>query len=339
MRNIFTIIIFSFFSAVLLSQVPGAISYQGIAEDSNGSVVRDEVIDIRFTILDAMNTVVYIGGQEAETSSIGHFATKIGRGDMIQGNFADIDWAAGNHSLKVEIDLEGDGAYDIELTEALQSVPYAYVANTSDNSPIGRAGNQGPQGEEGIQGQIGPEGPRGEMGDSPPTCQGPAGFDGDPGPMGPQGAPGPTGPHGPQGIQGPQGDIGPQGPAGPEGEEGDRGLIGPQGAPGPVGEIGPRGPATNMAGPIGPKGPQGFPGGPRGDAGPQGDPGPPGPDGQCGPAGPIGSPGPSWISKLEMRSTPPSTNDGTNLYLDDGTNTMNGQPGFRCYFNFQWTDL
>ena len=338
MKN-YLIIIFSLISSLAFAQVPDAISYQGIAEDEKGSVIRDQLIDLKFSIVDNQNTVAYIGSQQVQTTSIGHFSANIGRGNIIQGSFSDINWAGSAHSLRVEIDFEGDGIYEIDLTESLYSVPYAYVVNTSDNSPVGRAGNEGPQGPQGPQGPPGPVGPVGDKGETAPPCPGSIGLVGDPGPIGPPGPQGPRGFAGPQGAPGLQGPRGSDGTKGLQGPPGPQGPQGPFGDPGPAGDIGPKGPASNIVGAVGPQGPPGPPGGPPGDAGPQGDQGPPGMIGPCGAQAPAGPPGDAWTSILELRSTPPSTVDGTNLYLDDGTNRADGQPGFRCFSNSQWNDL
>ncbi len=338
MKN-YIILILCLLSGMAYTQLPHAISYQGIAEDTEGRVIRDQLIDLTFSIIDNTNSVVYTGALEAETTSIGYFTAAIGRGEIIQGNFSDIDWASGTHSLRVEIDLDRDGNSDIDQIESLYAVPYAYVVNTSDNAPIGRTGNAGPQGIQGNQGAPGPVGDEGPRGETPMPCAGPRGVQGEPGPRGLEG---PSGPIGERGPEGPQGEAGPVGPPGPKGKrgldglQGDRGLTGNPGISGIRGE---KGPASNIQGPRGPKGPQGLSGGPPGDQGPRGDQGPPGNPGACGPQGPIGPPGPDFVSTLELKSTPPSTADGTNLYLDDGTNRTDGEPGFRYFTNGTWTDL
>ncbi len=95
-----------------------------------------------------------------------------------------------------------------------------------------------------------------------------------------------------------------------------------QGCPGASGQDG-------VAGAQGPQGPQG-PAGPTGAQGPQGEQGPAGPQG-------------SFIN-LTMRSTVPTNNSWqplveNQIYLDDGSNRVDGKPGFRQYINNQWLDL
>lgn len=335
MKKYHITIILSLLITLVFAQTPIGFSYQGIAEDENGSVIRNQNLDLRFEILDAVDAVIYSETHQVSSTSIGHFSAEVGRGTDVQGNFNDLDWSTGNLNLLVAIDIDADGNVDIELRDALYAVPYAYVVNTSSNTPIGRAGPQGVQGPVGPSGPIGPEGEQGEPGSSPPACPGDIGEVGDPGPMGPQG---PSGAQGAMGFNGPDGPQGLPGRAGDQGEpgvQGPPGLPGPRGNPGPEGDQGPQGPQTNMVGAQGPPGPPGPAGGPAGDPGPKGVTGPAGPQGACtqGPAGP------TWLSQLQMRSSPPGATSGDNIYLDDGTNRTDNLPGLRIFTGGVWVDL
>lgn len=101
-----------------------------------------------------------------------------------------------------------------------------------------------------------------------------------------------------------------------------------QGAPGPVGL-------------SGPPGPQGDPGirapdaccGPDARKGEPGDPGLPGPDGAQGKAGISG------LETLRLTDTPPADPANGQIYLDNGSNRVDGVPGFRYYDETKWVDL
>ena len=97
---------------------------------------------------------------------------------------------------------------------------------------------------------------------------------------------------------------------GPNGPPGDQGLTGETGDPGPPGFCGPIGPAP-----------------PRGPAGPQG---PRGAD------GPMGAVGPPIMLKLSQPIDNPMKGQ---IYVDDGTNTMDGQIGLRYYTGSEWIDI
>lgn len=89
---------------------------------------------------------------------------------------------------------------------------------------------------------------------------------------------------------------------------------------------------------------QGCPGekgpdGPQGATGPQGPKSPVAGVGPMGDMGPQGNPGISGMNTLALSATPPPLPQENEIYLDDGTNRNNGQPGFRQFYNGQWSDL
>jgi len=99
-----------------------------------------------------------------------------------------------------------------------------------------------------------------------------------------------------------------------------------------------------MNGPQGPSGAQG-PKGPKGDPG---DPGPCGPQPPAGETGPAGPPGPGGTpgdrgdtgsTILIKSSTPPSNPEAGEVYVDDGTNTADGEIGLRVFIGNVWIDL
>lgn len=318
-----------------------AFNYQGVAIDMSGEALSNETIGLQFSIIesDANNAPSYVESQTTGTTSIGHFAANVGMGDVVSGSFSDINWATGAYFLKVEMDADGGSNYTFSNTVELLSVPYALVAGTSDNTPEGgAAGPQGYAGATGPAGATGLTGPVGYTGGQVPGAQGPDGPAGAEGPIGPQGPQGPSG--APDGAPGPQGDPGPkgasQGDAGPQGPKGAKGPQGQQGPQGDPGAPGATGPASNEVGPVGPVGPAGPAGGPPGM------PGPDGPSGASGPQGPQGATGPSGSSferNAIMTNIVPTPGPDLNMYIDDGTNTADGQPAIRFYNGTQWIDL
>jgi hypothetical protein len=256
-------------------------NYQAVARNTNGTVLSNQSLTVRFSILggSAAGPVQYQETHSTTTNTLGLFTLQIGKGTPLTGTYSGVPWANANQYLKVEVSING-GNFSELGTSQLMSVPYALFAANGTAGPAGPAGATGPQGAKGDPGVIGPVGPIGPIGPLGPV--GPAGAKGD---AGVAGAVGPVGPIGPAGATGPQGTKGDPGVAGPVGPVGPAGATGPQGNPGPVGPIGPIGPA----GPIGLTGPQGDPG----VAGPQGIQGVAGPVGPIGPAGPVGPAGPA----------------------------------------------
>lgn len=348
MKNliILTILLMASLSVQSQNYIPAAFTYQGIAIDASGEVVTNSTINIKSTILseDVNGDEVYQQTDQVMTSGLGHFNIVIGNAQNSLGNFGGIEWGSADHFLEIGIDLTGGNDHVYFGTVQLLPVPYALTSFvTGDGIP----GPAGPLGSVGAPGPPGPQGPQGPMGSPGPV--GPICPTGGPGQVGPAGPPGPPGPQGPPGTE-----EGEPGDAGPEGEPGIPGAIpGITGAIGPVGIVGDPG-DEGPQGPSGDKGDQGPPGevpGPIGPTGPigseVGDPGPIGLQGAIGPVGPeglqgnVGPQGPHGIFRMEMRSMPPNQgNQGAdNFYLDDGTNTHDGKPGFKYYNGTEWVDV
>jgi len=207
------------------------INYQGVARNTNGTVLSSQAIKVKISILGGANNgpVQYMEEHSLNTNVLGLFTLQIGKGTPGSGTFAAIPWQNVNQYAKVEIAL-GGGSYTTLGTTQLMSVPFALYAASGNPGPQGPVG---PQGTQGVQGVAGPKGDKGDIGNV-----------------------GPAGPAGVQGIQGIKGDKGDQGNAGPIGPKGDKGDKGDTGNAGPVGVAGPAGPM----GIPGPQGLQGIPG-------------------------------------------------------------------------------
>ncbi|PSL47374.1 collagen triple helix repeat protein [Chitinophaga niastensis] len=290
---------------VLAQSGLSGINYQAVARNANGTILGNQALQIRFSILSgsASGNVQYQETQDATTNQLGLFTLQIGKGSPVSGTFAGIPWSQANQYLKVEVSI-GGGNFSELGTSQLMSVPYAiYAGNGGIPGPKGDPGQQGTKGDPGVAGPIGPVGPIGPIG-----ATGATGLKGDPGVAGPTGATGPagligaTGPKGDPGVAGPTGLTGATGPAGligatgPKGDPGVAGPIGLTGATGPAGLIGATGPKGDpgVAGPIGLTGATG-PAGLIGATGPKGDPGVAGPIGLTGATGPMGPMGPMGI--------------------------------------------
>ncbi|WP_212006651.1 hypothetical protein [Chitinophaga sp. HK235] len=294
------------------------INYQAVARNGNGTMLANENINVRITILGGSPSgpVQYQETHNTTTNQLGLFTLQIGAGTPSSGHFSTIPWANANQFIKVEASTDG-GSYQELGTSPFASVPFAlYAANSApgatgpkgDPGPTGNAGPQGPAGAVGPQGPAGipglpgvtgapgPQGPagtpgaKGDQGDTGPAgVQGEKGDKGEPGAQGPQGMPGDKGDPGDTGPQGEKGDQGEPGLQGPQGTQGLPGMPGAMGLPGAKGDPGDKG----EPGIQGVQGVQGDPGntGPQGEKGDKGAPGLQGPKGDMGPQGAQGSPG------------------------------------------------
>jgi hypothetical protein len=132
MINKFTLALFfsiSFFS-VKAQQVPQAINYQAVARTANGLIIPAQNINVRFSVLDATvnGTTVYQETHSATTNNFGLFTLSIGKGTVVTGTFAGINWSSADKFLKVEISTDATNNYQLQGTSQLLSVPYALYA-------------------------------------------------------------------------------------------------------------------------------------------------------------------------------------------------------------------
>ncbi|MFC2129542.1 tail fiber domain-containing protein [Bacteroidota bacterium] len=182
-----------------ISQAPRGFNYQAVARNSDGTLIKNTIIDVQSRIYDSWDEIslVYEEMQTVVTNEFGLFSMVICNPDAYQtdgyvSGVEEIDWSTGSKYLKLILDTQ-DGHYELPSTQLL-AVPYAMFA---------------------YSGNPGPEGPPGSIG-----------LQGDPGPPGIQGDPGPPGAQGEQGAQGPQGPAGADGATGPKGDKGDKGDAG-----------------------------------------------------------------------------------------------------------------
>ncbi|MCB0854957.1 MAG: hypothetical protein KDD63_22200, partial [Bacteroidetes bacterium] len=109
----------------VLAQAPQGFTYQAIARDGQ-SVLNDQTIDVRFSILQGGNQV-YQETHSLQTNKFGLFTATVGDGLTISGIFENIPWETGNFFLKVEIDPNQSGFVNMGTTQ-MQSVPFSLYA-------------------------------------------------------------------------------------------------------------------------------------------------------------------------------------------------------------------
>ncbi len=123
------------------AQSPLAIPYQAVARNSNGNLIANQNVALRFSIHDVTTNgnVVYKETQSATTNSLGLFTVSIGLGTSVTGTLAGINWSNGAKFIQVELDASGGTTYINMGTTQLMSVPYALYANKSGDLPSGTA--------------------------------------------------------------------------------------------------------------------------------------------------------------------------------------------------------
>jgi hypothetical protein len=113
------------------ANVPGAISYQAVARDTQGAPLADTNVQVQFTLIaDSLSGAEeYVETHTLTTNSLGLFTTAFGGGTPVSNSFDSINWSAGNKFLNVQIDT-GNGLVDIG-TQQLLSTPYSLHSATA----------------------------------------------------------------------------------------------------------------------------------------------------------------------------------------------------------------
>ena len=120
---------------VLFAQAPQKMSYQSVIRKADGTLVASALVSIKISIIfdTANGNPSYIETQTTTTNNNGLATIEIGGGTPVTGTFAGINWGAGSHFIKTEIDPTGGSNYTISGTSQLLSVPYALYAGSSQN--------------------------------------------------------------------------------------------------------------------------------------------------------------------------------------------------------------
>lgn len=120
---------------ILFAQAPQKMSYQSVIRKTDGTLVANTLVSIKSSILlgSASGTASYVETQTTTTNNNGLATIEIGGGTPVTGTFAGVDWGAGSHFIKTEIDPTGGSNYTISGTSQLLSVPYALYAGSSQN--------------------------------------------------------------------------------------------------------------------------------------------------------------------------------------------------------------
>ncbi len=125
------------FTLSVLAQSPQKMSYQSVVRNATGTLVTNQAIGIKISILQGSvtGTVVFTEtyNPNPQTNSNGLVTVEIGSGTALTGSFSGIDWALGPYFLKTETDPAGGTNYTISGTSQLLSVPYALYAKSAAN--------------------------------------------------------------------------------------------------------------------------------------------------------------------------------------------------------------
>ena len=129
------LILILFTTNFLISQAPSQFTYQSVVRANSGSLVSNQEVSFRFTILKGteLGSIVF-EEEHTVTTNINGLATMIiGKGSGTD-DLLEIDWGIDSYFLKVEVDPEGGFNYIAEDTTQLLSVPFALYSNSSGSN-------------------------------------------------------------------------------------------------------------------------------------------------------------------------------------------------------------
>ena len=119
----------------LISQAPSQFTYQSVVRTNSGSLVSNQEVGFRFTVLKGskLGSIVF-EEEHTVTTNINGLATMIiGKGSGSY-DLSEIDWGIDSYFLKVEVDPQGGFNYVAEDTTQLLSVPFALYSNSSGSN-------------------------------------------------------------------------------------------------------------------------------------------------------------------------------------------------------------
>lgn len=149
MKNLLHLLGLSLFlliSRTGFTQSSGAFSYQAIIRDTNGTLIQNQPLLIRFSIINASanGPVLYRETHSVTSNNLGLVNVSIGQGTPVLGNFATIQWGSNGKYLGVELDLTNNGNNFINMSVTqLLSVPYALYALNGGSTTLDSAYHYG----------------------------------------------------------------------------------------------------------------------------------------------------------------------------------------------------
>lgn len=136
MKTFFSTLIGLLLVSSLWAQVPQSFKYQAVARDATGAVIKNQAIGIQMSIVQTSiyGASIYVETFTAQSNEYGLVNVNIGTGNVLVGNFSNIDWSADKYFLKVDMDMTGGSNYLTFNISQLMSVPYALHAKTAESA-------------------------------------------------------------------------------------------------------------------------------------------------------------------------------------------------------------
>jgi len=135
-RLLITMLVSIFICSTVFPQIPQAFKYQSVVRNSTGDILSNLLVSFQISIHTgtASGSIEYQETHPVLTNSFGVANLNVGEGLVVSGVFADIDWAASDKFMEVELDPSGGSAYVVMGTTQLVSVPFALYADKSGSA-------------------------------------------------------------------------------------------------------------------------------------------------------------------------------------------------------------
>jgi len=137
-------VLFTFILTVLVmltvsAQAPQSFKYQAVVRDKSGQLLPNQTISLRISILQSTidGPEVYKEMHAVTTGDLGLVNIEVGRGKSLSGSMDAIDWGAGSHFLRIEMDQTGGTDFELMGVSQLLSVPYALYAEKAGSGERG----------------------------------------------------------------------------------------------------------------------------------------------------------------------------------------------------------
>ena len=118
MKRLFTFLPSIFVLSLVIAQSPQKFSFQTVIRNSNNVLVANQQIGLRVSILQGSENgvIAYSERHNPLTNANGLASVQIGGGQILGGNFQNIDWANGLYFVKTDTDINGGTNYSISAT-------------------------------------------------------------------------------------------------------------------------------------------------------------------------------------------------------------------------------
>ncbi len=126
MKNLLTSAIIIMLAGSISAQAPDGITYQAVIRNADNQLITNNDVGITASIIHQSpeGTVLYSEFHSAFSNAMGLVSIIIGKGSVLNGDFAGIDWANGTHFIKTEVNVPG--IITITGISEVFSIPHAF---------------------------------------------------------------------------------------------------------------------------------------------------------------------------------------------------------------------